>query len=165
MRAGVLLAVLLLVACAGASPSPAPEPVRILATDLGLIAEPFSVAVIDNDTDYLTGWAQTDRSSAPPEVDWTSEVVVYLGMAGSSSCPETFQHLVVDLEAAHVYGDWRPVDIALGMGCTDDLQGQGLVLAVNRSVLPVGQFTLTLREALMCPDCPDHPDQAIVDLS
>ena len=163
MRAGVLLAVLLLAACAGASPSPGDQ-VRILATDLGFIAEPFTVAVIDNNADYLTGWAQTDRSSAPPAVDWTNEVVVYLGMAGSSSCPETFQHLVVDTDGAHVHGDWRPFDIALGMGCTDDLQGQGIVLAVSRAALPVGQFTLTLREALMCPDCPDHPDQQIVNL-
>jgi hypothetical protein len=163
MRAGVLVAVLLLTACAGASPSPG-DTVRILATELQLIEEPFMVAVVDNETDYQTGWAQTDRSSAPPGVDWTSEVAIYLGMAGSSSCPETFQHLVVDQEAAHVFGEWRPFEIASGMGCTDDLQGQGILLAVSRAALPVGQFTLTLREALMCPDCPDHPDQAIVNL-
>ena len=164
MRAGVLLAVLLIAACAGASPSPTPDPVRILARDLGLVAEPFSVALIDNETDYQTGWAQTDRSSAPPAVDWSSEVVIYLGMAGSSSCPETFQHLVVDAEGVHMYGDWRPFDIGPGVGCTDDLQAQGILLAVSRAALPTGQFTLTLREALVCPDCPDHPDQAVVSL-
>lgn len=164
MRAGVVLAVLLLAACAGASPSPAPDPVRILATDLSLVGEPFSVAVIDNNADYLTGWAQTDRSSAPPDVDWSSEVVIYLGMAGSSSCPETFQHLLVDADAARVYGEWRPFDLALGMGCTDDLAAQGLLLAVSRAALPAGQFTLTLREALTCAECPDHPDQVIVNL-
>jgi hypothetical protein len=70
---------------------------------------------------------------------------------------------VVDGEAAHVYGEWDSGAIK-GMPCTDDLAGQGLVLAVSRAALPTGQFTLTLREALMCPDCPDHPDQAVVNL-
>jgi hypothetical protein len=163
MRAGVLLAVLLLAACAGASPPSSGDPVRILATDLTLIAEPFSVALIDNAADYEAGWAKTDRSSAPPEVDWTTEVVIYLGMAGSSSCPESFQHLVVDAEAAHVYGEWDSGQF-VGRPCTDDLAGQGIVLAVSRNVLPAGQFTLTLREALTCPECPDHPDQAVVSL-
>lgn len=163
MRAGVLVAVLLLAACAGASSSPAPEAVRILATDLPLIEEPFAVAVIDNSIDYETAWAHSSRSAAPPEVSFDTEVVVYLGMAGSSSCPETFQRLVVDAEAAHVYGEWESSAIK-GMPCTDDLAGQGIVLAVSRSVLPQGQFTLTLREALVCSDCPDHPDQVRVDL-
>jgi hypothetical protein len=163
MRAGVLMAVLLLTACAGASPSSSSDPVRILATDLTLIAEPFSVAVIDNSGDYLAGWAQTDRSSAPPDVDWATEVVIYLGMAGSSSCPETFQHLVVDHEAAHVFGEWDTSNFR-GRPCTADLAGQGIVLAVRRDALPNGQFTLTLRETLMCPDCPNHPDQAVATL-
>lgn len=164
MRAGVVLAVLLLAACAGASPSPGSDAVRIIATDLSLIERPFSVAVIDNAADYEATWARSSRSAAPPDVSFDTEVVLYLGMAGSSSCPETFEHLVVDADAARVYGQWRPFDLALGMGCTDDLAAQGLLLAVSRAALPQGEFTLTLREALMCPDCPDHPDQAIVDL-
>jgi hypothetical protein len=164
MRAGVLVAVLLLAACAGASPSPSGDPVRIIATDQSLFAEPFTVAVIDNETDYQAAWARTARSSAPPSIDFTSDALIYLGMAGSSSCPETFEHLVVDDAAARVYGEWRPFDVALGMGCTDDLAAQGLLLAVSRAALPAGEFTLSLREQLVCPDCPEHPDQAIVSL-
>jgi hypothetical protein len=164
MRAGALLVAFLLVACAGASSSPAPDPVRILAAELSLFEEPFTVAVVDNSTDYLAGWQRTDRSAPPPDVDFASDVAIYLGMAGSSSCPETFAHLVVDEEAGHVYGEWNSTVIREGMGCTDDLAAQGILLAVARTALPAGQFRLTLREALMCPDCPDHPDQAVVSL-
>jgi hypothetical protein len=138
--------------------------VRILATDLSLFNEPYTVAAIDNDTDYQTAWARTSRSAAPPEIDFATDVAIYLGMAGSSSCPETFQHLVVDTDTAHVYGEWKPFDLTLGMGCTDDLAAQGIVLAVSRSVLPVGQFVLSLREQVSCADCPDHPDQVTVNL-
>ena len=128
-----------------------------------LIEEPFTVAVIDNANDYATGWARSSRSAPPPDVSFDTEVVVYLGMAGSSSCPETFQHLVVDEEAAHVFGEWDGGQF-VGKDCTADLHGQGIVLAVSRDALPAGQFTLTLREALTCADCPDHPDQVIVNL-
>src|SRR5512132_2602556 len=100
MRAGVLMAVLLLAACAGASPSPTSDPVRIIATDLSLFDEPFTVAVIENSVDYEAAWARSSRSAAPPLVSFDTDVVVYLGMAGSSSCPETFQHLVVEADAA-----------------------------------------------------------------
>ena len=162
MRAGVLMAVLLLAACAGASPSPN-DPVRILATDVPLMEQPFTVGVVDNAVDYETGWQRTGRPGEPPTIDFATEVAIYLGMAGSSSCPETFLHLVVDAEAAHVYGDWDS-GAMMGRPCTDDLAGQGIVLAVSRSVLPQGEFRLTLREELMCSDCTDHPDQAFVDL-
>jgi hypothetical protein len=163
MRVGVLMAVLLLAACAGASPSSAPGAVRILASDLLLIEGPFTVAVIDNATDFEAGWARSSASGPPPVVSFATEVVVYLGMAGSSSCPETFQHLVVDAEAAHVYGEWDSSQF-VGKPCSDDLRSQGVVLAVRRTVLPPTEFTLTLRAELICPDCPDHPDRVLVDL-
>lgn len=84
-------------------------------------------------------------------------------MSGSSSCPERFERLVVDESAAHVYAQWA--DQPPNQPCTDDLQAQGVLVAVARSVLPAGQFRLTLREQLICADCPDHNDQVLVDLS
>ncbi len=168
MRAGLLIAVLLLTACVGASPSsPAPvsEPVRQLADKVSLafaFEDPLTVSAMTNQTDYDALWTRLMRAglAGPPPVDFERELVVYLGMAGSSSCPEEFQRLVVDLDAQRVYGEWQTKG---GGACTDDLQSQGVLLAVSRAVLPTGPFVLSLRERALCADCTDHPDQTLVD--
>lgn len=166
MRAGLLMAVLLLTACAGASPpSPAsaPEPVRLLADGVSLafaFEDPLTVSAMTNGADYDALWPPMRRPPGAPLVDFDNELVVYLGMAGSSSCPEEFQRLVVDLDAGRVYGEWQ----TKGNGfCTDDLQPQGVMLAVSRAVLPAAPFVLSLRDEPLCAACTDHPDQTLVD--
>lgn len=166
MRAGLIAAALLLAACAGAppaSPSATPaEPVRILETGLsGFLGNPFSVAAATDQLDYEALWQNFNLRSLPPAVDFDSELVIYLGMAGSSSCPEVFQQLVVEDDVPRVYAAWQPQPP--NQPCTDDLQAQGVLLAVSRAVLPDRPFSLQLRAQPICPDCPDHPDQAIVD--
>lgn len=162
MRAALLAAVLLLAACTGASPDPSTDPVRILATDLS-IGEPFAVHVVQDNTDYMDRWRATGLPGSPPAIDFTTEVAIYLGMAGSSSCPAVFQHLVVDEDAGHVYAEWNDPSLT-GQDCTADLRSQGVVLAVSRAALP-SEFTLTLREEVMCFDCPDQPDVEQVRLN
>jgi hypothetical protein len=81
-------------------------------------------------------------------------------MAGSSSCPAAFERLVVDEATSHVYAEWNDQSL-VGAPCTADLAPQGVLIAVSRDVLPAGEFSLTLRESLMCPDCPDHPDREL----
>jgi hypothetical protein len=166
MRAGFLAAVLLLAACAGApptSPSPTPgEPVRILETGLSASFEdPFTVAAATNQADYEALWQNFNLRSLRPAVDFGTELVLYFGMAGSSSCPEGFQQLVIEDDVPRVYATWqtRPPN----QPCTDDLAPQGVLLAVNRAVLPGQPFTLQLRDELVCPDCPEHPDRALID--
>ncbi len=163
MRAGPLLAVLLLAACTGASPSLSPpaEPVRVLADGLSIaFSEPFSVTAATDETEYTRLWQSVDRGPVAPDVDLATEIVIFLGMAGSSSCPEEFGRLVVDIDAALVFGEWQgqPPNVP----CTDDLQSQGVMLAVSRAELPQSEFVLQLREELVCPDCPEHPDQVVV---
>lgn len=160
MRAALLAAVLLLAACGGASPEPSGDPVRILMTDVSLIGEPFAVHVVQDNTDYMAGWRATGLPGSPPAIDFTTDVAIYLGMAGSSSCPATFRHLVVDEDAARVYAEWN--DPNTNMDCTADLAPQGIVLAVSRAALPAGEFMLSLRQDLMCFDCTDQPDQELV---
>lgn len=173
MRAGVIFAaVLLLAACTGA-PSPSPTPpgstptappadeLRILATELwgDHPDSPFSVDAATNQADYDELWARVGQQIPQPEVDFTREIVLFLGTAGSSSCPERFERLVVD-DTLRVYAEWsRPMD----RPCTDDLAQQGVLLAVAHSVLPQEPFELSLRDGPICADCPTHPDQMVVD--
>ncbi|HUP83348.1 MAG TPA: hypothetical protein VM284_04065 [Candidatus Limnocylindria bacterium] len=136
---------------------------RVLTSSLQILPDPFSVALFSTRPPYAAAWLTVDSAGSPPEVDFASKVVIYLGMAGSSSCPVRFQHLVVDEASAHVYGEWDDATPA-NRPCTDDLAGSGVVLVVSRAVLPQGEFRLTLRQDLICPDCPDHPDQELVSL-
>lgn len=149
----------------GPSPSPSPtEPptARILGPFTGFFDnEPFKVAAAMQPADWAELWASLGKQGSVPDVDFSREVVFFLGMAGSSSCPEQFERLVVDEPTGHVYAEWaaHPPN----QPCTDDLQAQGVLLAVARSVLPAQQFRLTLREDLVCVDCPTHPDQVVVN--
>jgi hypothetical protein len=161
MRAALLAAVLLLAACTGASPDPSGDPVRILATDLPSVGEPFTVHLVQDSTDYMAGWRATGLPGSPPAVDFSTDVAIYLGMAGSSSCPAAFERLVVDEATNRVYAEWNDQSL-VGAPCTDDLAPQGVLIGVARDVLPAGEFTLTLRDTLICPDCPDHPDRETV---
>jgi hypothetical protein len=176
MKIGLTLLVALLAACSGApapsasvGPSPTPSPSPTAPPDARIIGnaglflgnESFSVAAATSDEAFAALWASLDQQAAAPEVDFGQEIVIFLGISGSSSCPERFGRLVVDEQASHVYAQWA--EHPRNQACTDDLQAQGVLLAVARSALPAGQFRLTLREQLICADCPDHPDQVVVD--
>lgn len=166
MRAGLLsVVILLLAACAGA-PSPSPnaapdEQVRILATELWADLEsPFAVAAATDRQEWDALRGKLGLQAPQPEVDFERELVLFLGMAGSSSCPERFAGLVID-QGSRVYAEWIPP--AGDQPCTDDLAAQGLLLAVDRTLLPSEPFAFTLREQPVCPDCQVKPDQMVVD--
>lgn len=108
-------------------------------------------------------WSGLQAGPAEPSVDFSREVVFFLGMSGSSSCPEQFERIVVDQPNGHVYAEWaaHPAKEI----CTDDLRAQGVLIAVSRSVLPSETFLFSLREALSCTGCNDHPDWIEVSLA
>lgn len=193
MRVGLALsAVLLLAACAGApqpssspSPSTAPSPAA-LPTPRATIAasaapsqpanegwrqlgsglwleDPFTVAAATDTAQLAALWSALGQAEPAPAVDFAREIVLFLGMSGSSSCPERLVGLVSDEAAAHVYGQWAEHDPL--QACTDDLQAQGVLLAVDRELLPASQFRLSLRQDPICPDCEEHTDQVMVDPS
>ena len=200
MRAGMLSAVvLLLAACAGApqpsltpgtpsapatdpsraplpgspavmTPSPAPasklpSPVagawRELATDLWLADDPFAARAATNASQLDELWQELGQDGAAPAVDFDQELVLFFGMSGSSSCPERLEALVVDIGEATVHGRWADHDP--NVPCTDDLQAQGVLLAVPRTDLPQVPFMFSLRSEPICRECPDRPDQTLVD--
>ncbi|HVM29885.1 MAG TPA: hypothetical protein VM305_03845 [Candidatus Limnocylindrales bacterium] len=174
----LLLVVILLAACSSAppaaSPSSPPPPAstppaatppavtppagadwRVLAEDLWLGEAPFAVQAALNAEQLATLWAALGRNGDLPEVDFDREAVLFLGMAGSSSCPEQLTGLVVDHANGRVYGEWSR-QVPPGAACTDDLRGQGLLIAVPTEVLPEGRFLLSLRQERICPECPDQ---------
>ena len=180
MRAGyILVVVLLLTACAGApstSPTPVPSPssaatatpaptppdaARILATDVWAdFDSPFAVAAATDPQEWGELWSRVGLQVPQPEVDFERELVLFLGMAGSSSCPERFERLVVD-DTSRVYAEWA--EPRGNQPCTDDLAAQGLLLAVTRTELPAEPFAFSLRQQPICADCSDHPDRMVVD--
>ena len=192
MRVGLALsAVLLLAACAGA-PLPSATPPASVAPTTGRSAvptdppaspapsqaaddgwrelgsglwleDPFTVAAAIDPAQLAALWAALGQAEPAPAVDFASEIVLFLGMSGSSSCPERLVGLVSDEAAAHVYGQWAEQDPL--QACTDDLQAQGVLLAGDRELLPATPFRLSLRAEPICPDCADHPDQLMVDPS
>jgi hypothetical protein len=183
----LLLVVFLLSACSSAPPVASPSPAgptpagptppstavpteppsspaadwRALAEDLWLADAPFAVAAAFNADELETLWVQLTRPEPVPSVDFGSEAVLYLGMSGSSSCPEQLTGLFVDEAAGRVYGEWFQ-RVPPGGACTDDLGGQGVLIAVPREALPDGPFLLSLRRERVCPEC---PDQVLVDPS
>ncbi|HSH21528.1 MAG TPA: hypothetical protein VK992_02775, partial [Candidatus Caenarcaniphilales bacterium] len=148
--------------------SPSTEPTssatagpRELATGLSLADDPFAVAAAVNPAQMEPLWEQLGQASPPPTVDFEQELVLFLGMSGSSSCPKRLERLFVDHAAGKVFGQWAGHEP--GEACTDDLQAQGVLLAVERSLLPTTPFLFSLEEEPICPECPERPDQAVVD--
>jgi hypothetical protein len=134
----------------------------VLADDLWLAQAPFAVTAALSQDELTALWQQLDRDGPPPAVDFEREAVLFMGMSGSSSCPETLSGLVVDHANAVVFGEWTQ-QVPPGGACTDDLGGQGLLIAVDRSVLPDQTFLLSLRQAPICGDCAEQPDRLFVD--
>ena len=144
-----------------ATASPSDALLRVVNTGLMHPEFPFMVAAAFDEGQLADLLIELGVTGGLPTVDFEREVVIYLGISGSSSCPERFQQLFVDEAAARVYGLWAAQQP--GQPCTDDLQGQGILLAVARSALPDQPFVLSLRETPICVDCVDHPDQLLID--
>ena len=146
-----------------ATPTPgqsAGEGWRQLGSGLWL-DDPFTVAASTNAAQLDELWASLGQAQPAPAVDFEREIVLFLGMSGSSTCPEQLVGLFADEAAARVYGQWAAHDP--GQACTDDLQAQGVLLAVDRELLPSGPFLLSLREQPICPECSEQTDQKLID--
>ncbi len=134
---------------------------RELASDVWLAEEPFAARAATNQAQLDALWQDLGMTTPAPAVDFDQELVLFFGMSGSSTCPERLEGLVVDFESATVHGRWAAQDP--NVPCTDDLQAQGLLLAVPRADLPQVPFLFSLRADPICADCPDRPDQTLVD--
>jgi hypothetical protein len=134
----------------------------VLADELWLPNAPFAVSAAVTRDELESLWSDLGRDGAVPDVDLDRELVIYMGMSGSSSCPEVLSGLFVDNAAGRVWGEWTR-HVPPGGACTDDLGPQGVLIAVQRELLPDEPFLLSLRRDPICRDCPGQPEQVIVD--
>lgn len=170
--------ILALAACDGAGPvgttaaGPEPAPTHARDPDGNLLSGPgwellaftrsgptFGVAVAENEADAARLWTALPFDIAAPAVDYDTHVLVVLGHAVSSSCPE-IQLQGLTIEPDRAYGEFT-FDHG-GDACTADANPAAYLLAVERSALP-DRFLLTLEADDTCRGCDE--DAILVDLT
>ncbi len=133
----------------GADPSEAaadgPQPQdgdgwRLLGEDL--VGSAYRTGVATNVDQYADLWSLSGLTTSPPEVDFETEIVVWFGAVYGSSCPIRLDDVVIDTERALVHGDFVvPGDPSI---CTGDARPHSYVVAIDRSALPAGPFSIQL---------------------
>ena len=121
----------------------------------------YTAVIAHNQDDLDRMWDRFSLRLTKPQVDFEEEVVIGLGHAVSSSCPEiTFRGLAI--EDDHVYGVFRKGTLRLTGGCTADATPAMFWLAVDRQVLPE-RFNLSLTKEKICLGCPE--EATVVDMN
>lgn len=157
LRVLAVVSVLFLFAACGEEPDgsspPPPEagevsaiPYRLLGDDLA-VGDPWSTRVIES-SDEL---AEVVDGS---EMDWETEVVFMFTLAESSSCPfGPLEGLEFSPSDARLY---PAVDLeGSPTACTDDANPHTIVVAVDQSELPHGEFSLWVEN--------NDPPQGVAD--
>lgn len=115
---------------------------RLLADEAG-VGEVYRTGIATDTESYERLWDQVGLSGDAPTVDFTSQVVIWFGAVFGSSCPNIrLDDVVVDRDRALVYAKIVLVDSPAA--CTADANPHAYLVAVDRSVLPVGRFAIQL---------------------
>lgn len=135
---------------------------RLLAHEQGS-GEPYRTGVATTDEQLAALWPGTGVAGEPPPVDWDREVVVWFGAVYGSSCPIRLDGVTVDGTVLH------PEIVVPGSGpmtaCTEDANPHAFVVAVERTLLPVGPFAVQLSADDPPPGAPRERTQVQADLS
>lgn len=126
-------------------PPPGPQPQegegwRLLVNEVQ-VGWPYRTGIATDPESLRALWGEIGLGQPPPEVDFGAEVVVWFGAVFGSSCPD------LRLDDVVVEGDLVYPLIVLAtphLACTDDANPMAFVVAVERSMLPVGRFTIQL---------------------
>jgi hypothetical protein len=99
---------------------------------------------IATDAGSLTAmWNAIGLAATMPDVDFQAEVVIWFGAVHGSSCPRLrLDDVVVDVERSLLFSKITALDVG---GCTADAIGHAYLVAVQRSKLPHGPFTIQLQ--------------------
>ncbi len=85
-------------------------------------------------------WNEIGLAGELPDVDFETEVVVWFGAVHGSSCPRLRLDDVV-VEGGLLFAEITKFEFG---GCTADAIGHAYVVAIERSKLPKGRFTIQL---------------------
>lgn len=145
---------------------PGPQPTggdgwRLLGEDL--TGPSYRTGVATDDTQYASLWATAGMTGDRPSVDFQDEIVIWFGTVFGSSCPIRLDDVIVDRGEALVH----PMTVVPSNQtmCTGDANAHAYVVAVSRSMLPVGPFTMQLGAEDPPVGAPEERTLVGVDLS
>jgi hypothetical protein len=118
--------------------------------------------VATNQDDYLEIWGELFPGANTPAVDFESAVVVDFNPLVQANCPDLIlTDVVLDVTNRLVYG----VFLDPLSSCSDIAGSQTIVVAVQRSALPVGSVTFrNMLDYQLCVDCGRETEEVTVDL-
>jgi hypothetical protein len=122
---------------------------RLLADEPG-VGVPYDTGVATSEQELDALWAEIGIPSAPPDIDFEREVVVWFGPAVSGSCDD------IRMDDVVLGDEVYPVIVLPGgmRGCTDDANPHAYVVAIERVRIPA-RFTITLGEQTPDACCPE----------
>lgn len=113
-----------------------------LVADQDLTGEAFRTGIAYDDVSYGALWKEAGLAGSMPEVDFTSEVVIWFGAAHGSSCPRLrLDDVVVEPTRPLVHGTITVLDAGV---CTADALPHAYLVALDRRQLPPGPFAIQL---------------------
>jgi hypothetical protein len=107
-----------------------------------LVGTAYRTGVATDAEQYAELWSLSALEGSAPDVDFETEVVVWFGAVYGSSCPIRLDDVVIDTDRALLYGDF--VIPGNPSSCTLDARPHSYVVAIARSALPVGPFSIQL---------------------
>lgn len=135
---------------------------RLLGHEQGA-GEAYRTGVATTDEQLAALWARSGLAGEAPQVDWQTEVVVWLGAVYGSSCPVRLDDVLVTRTTVH--GDIVVPGSGPGTACTGDANPHAFVVAVQRDALPDGPFAVQLSSSDPPPGVPEERTVVDVDLS
>lgn len=119
--------------------TPEPAEAEVVVDEATLpVDEAYEFAAVAPEPEELTRqWRRFRLTGDPPDVDFDTQVVIFVGFGESGSCP--YEHGGVEIDAVEKRVSF--IDGADGAAaCTDDYNPRTLGLTIDRTLLPDGVF-------------------------
>lgn len=149
--------------------APAEGPQQPSGTGWRLLADqdetggPYRTGIAADAESLAALWSSIGMAAPIPAVDFQIDVVIWFGAVHGSSCPRLrLDDVVVDRERALLYSKITSLDVGL---CTADAIGHAYLVALDRSRLPAGPFTIQLQPEEPPPGAVDEKTIVDADLS